>query len=357
MADDQNYKPIENKDEISIQELIQVLSGWFKILLSKWSRLVFCGIVCGILGLGFTYFEKPKYTATLTYALDDEKSMGSMGGALGLASTLGFDLGSNSAGGAFGSTNLMELMHSRSLIEKTLLTNIKHDNHWETLAEFYLEFKSVKKKWDGESELEKIKFNADDKRVLYTRTKDSILGKIFEDINKNQLFIYQKDKKNSIISIDVKSENELFAQYFCQTLVKVVSDFYIETKIKKGRLNVSILQTQVDSVRNELNSAIIGVAASTDNTFNLNPALNIKRTPTSKRQVDIQANSAILTQLVINLEMAKVSLRKETPLIQIIDTPILPLKIEKASKIKWFIIFSVFSVLILSMYFIISKKK
>jgi uncharacterized protein involved in exopolysaccharide biosynthesis len=48
----------------------------------------------------------------------------------------------------------------------------------------------------------------------------------------------------------------------------------------------------------------------------------------------VQANTAILTQLVTNLEMAKVSLRKETPLIQVIDRPILPLKKEKVGKLK-----------------------
>jgi uncharacterized protein involved in exopolysaccharide biosynthesis len=36
--------------------------------------------------------------------------------------------------------------------------------------------------------------------------------------------------------------------------------------------------------------------------------------------------------------MAKVSLRKETPLIHVIDKPILPLKKEKVGKLKSFII-------------------
>jgi uncharacterized protein involved in exopolysaccharide biosynthesis len=50
--------------------------------------------------------------------------------------------------------------------------------------------------------------------------------------------------------------------------------------------------------------------------------------------VDVQANTAILTQLVGNLELAKVTLRKETPLVQIIDKPIYPLEKEKVSKLK-----------------------
>jgi uncharacterized protein involved in exopolysaccharide biosynthesis len=42
--------------------------------------------------------------------------------------------------------------------------------------------------------------------------------------------------------------------------------------------------------------------------------------------------------LVAQLELSKVSLRKETPLVQIIDRPILPLEKEKLSRTKSFII-------------------
>ena len=48
----------------------------------------------------------------------------------------------------------------------------------------------------------------------------------------------------------------------------------------------------------------------------------------------MQANTAILTKLVKQTEMAKVALRKETPLIQVIDQPILPSKKEKFGKAK-----------------------
>jgi hypothetical protein len=82
-------------------------------------------------------------------------------------------------------------------------------------------------------------------------------------------------------------------------------------------------------VKNELNIAIDGVANANDKAYNFNPAFLITKTTSTKRNIDIQANSAILTQLVANLEMSKITLRKETPLIQIVDYPVLPLdKIE-----------------------------
>jgi uncharacterized protein involved in exopolysaccharide biosynthesis len=97
---------------------------------------------------------------------------------------------------------------------------------------------------------------------------------------------------------------------------------------------MEILERQTDSIRGELNNAITGVATANDNTFNLNPALNIRRVPSSRKQVDVQANAAILTELVKQTELAKVTVRRETPLIQVLDRPILPLKKEKLGKAK-----------------------
>jgi uncharacterized protein involved in exopolysaccharide biosynthesis len=83
--------------------------------------------------------------------------------------------------------------------------------------------------------------------------------------------------------------------------------------------------------------------------------MNIMRTPTSKRQVDIQANTAILTQLVTNLEMAKVTLLKETPLVQIIDKPILPLKKEAVGKFKGIVIGAILSAFLMFVYLTFKK--
>ena len=142
---------------------------------------------------------------------------------------------------------------------------------------------------------------------------------------------------------------------FCENVAAEVSKFYIETKSKKARINVDVLQYQADSVRRELNSAISGVAMEADIVYNLNPSLNAKTTPSKKRQVDVQANTAILTQLVAQLELAKVGLRKETPLIQLIDRPILPLEKDKLSKLNCLILGGFVSGFLIMLYFIFGQ--
>jgi hypothetical protein len=331
-----NNLPI-NKDEISLKELIEKGREWFVYLLSQLKLIVLAGFVGAALGLGYSLSKKPIYTATLSFALEDEKSGGGLGGALGLASSFGFDLGT-SGGNIFSGSNLVELFKSRKMVEQTLLTPVLVNDKTISLAEMYIQNVEWRDNWEDKPQFKNIQFLPNTNRKYFTRVHDSIFGKIYADLSKNSLSVAQKDKKISIINMDVSTTDELFSKYFCEALARQVGQFYVATKTKKARANMAILQKQTDSIRGELNGAITGVAVANDNTFSLNPALNVRRAPSARRQVDVQANTAILTELVKQTELAKVTLRKETPLIQVIDMPILPLAKERFGKAKGIIV-------------------
>ena len=141
---DQNNTPQIDNDEISLKELVLKIKEWYQFLLTQWKLIVLAGIIGGLIGFTYAYFQKPTYKATLTFAMEEEKSGGGgLSGALGLASTLGIDLGS-SAGGAFAGSNLIELMKSRKLVEKTLLSPITVNGKTQSLADYYLEFNEMR---------------------------------------------------------------------------------------------------------------------------------------------------------------------------------------------------------------------
>ena len=323
---------VEN-DEISLKDLIEKGIQWYGYLLSKWKIIVFAAIIGASMGILYSISNKPVYKATLSFALEDENGGGGISGALGLAGSFGLDLG-GSGGGIFAGSNLTELFKSRSMVEKTLLGPVKVNGKVISLAEMFIQNNNWRKSWSKNPKLAKLEFLPNVDRRKFSRVQDSIMGVMYSNLSQGALSVGQKDKKIGIISIDVLSGNELFAKYFCEALARQVGTFYVTTKSKKARLNMDILERQVDSIRNELNGAITGVAIANDNTFNLNPAMNVRRTPSARRQVDVQANTAILTELVRQAELAKVTLRKETPLIQVIDRPILPLPKERFGKAK-----------------------
>lgn len=327
-------KPIQNidQDEISLKELIIKIKEWLAYLQTKWKIIFIVSCTAGIIGFVYASFQKPTYKAVMTFVLEEDKG-GGMSGAMGLASTFGIDLGSG-GGGLFTSSNIIELMKSHYVIEKTLVSPININGKQISLVDYYAQINKLTEKWDNKERTQGLHFPYNIERSKFNLVQDSVLKAIGEDIVKNSLIISQKDKKVSIISLEVKTTNEQFSKLFCEALARETSDFYIETRSKKARINVDILQKQADSIRSELNGAIVGVASANDNVYNLNPAFNVKKTPSTRRQVDVQANTAILTQIVAQLELAKVNLRKETPLIQVVDTPIYPLEKEKVGRLK-----------------------
>lgn len=322
-----------SNDAISLKEIFIRSKEWLVFFISRWKVILLFGILGGVAGLGYSFTKKPVYTASLSFVVEDQQQNGGLSGALGLANQFGFDIG-GSGGGMFAGANLIELFKSRTMVEQTLLNPITIKGKTISFAEMFIEISEWRENWADKPLLRDVQFLPDADRSQFGRVQDSIIGSIYEGLSKGSLKVTQKDKKTDIITIDLQSGNEDFAKYFTEALAKEVSDFYILTKSKKARINMEILEKQTDSIRGELNSAITGVAVANDNTFGLNPALNVRRAPSARRQVDVQANTAILTELVKQTEIAKVTVRKETPLIQVIDKPIFPLKKQKFGKAK-----------------------
>lgn len=339
---------------ISIKDIIINLKDWWKFLLSKWLIIGILSFFGGVVGFFYAKSLDPIYRADLSFALEDNQSGGGLSGALGLASQFGLDMGGG-AGGAFSGDNLIELMKSRSMVEKSLLTSVNIDNKTLTLADYYIRINDLKESWKEKPNLKDISFPLNLNRSQFSRTQDSILGVFHTDLIKNSLTVSKLDKKLSIITVTVKSIDENFSKYFCDRLVKEVSDFYVETKTKKSVQNLSILQHQVDSVKRMLTSAISGVASSSDLYPNANMARNVLRVPSQMKQVDVQANQAILIEMVKNLEISKISLRRETPLIQIIDVPRFPLEKKQLGKLKSALIGSIIAGVFSVVVFILIK--
>jgi len=181
-----NNIPIEN-DEISLKELIQKAKELYVYLLSKWKIIVLAGLVGAGSGIVYSVVKKPIYSATLSFALEEEKGGGGLGGALGLASSFGLDLG-GSGGGIFTSSNLAELFKSRSMVEKTLLSPVKVDSKVISLAEMYIQNNDWRKKWEENPKLAAIQFLPNAKRDDFTRIQDSIMGAIYGNLSKYKSF-------------------------------------------------------------------------------------------------------------------------------------------------------------------------
>ncbi|KQS37788.1 Wzz/FepE/Etk N-terminal domain-containing protein [Pedobacter sp. Leaf194] len=336
MARESQGNIVNDNDEVSVREIIVKIIDWWRYLLSKWLIILACGALGGALGFTYAYFKKPVYTATTTFVLEDQKSTG-LGSLAGLASIAGVDIG-GAGGGLFQGENILSLYKSRAMLQKTLLTPIEINGKKLLLIDLYIDINKLREKWKAKPELVNLEFSSNEgiqsKRLVNSlRIQDSILGVVVTDINRSYLQVTKPDKKLSTIEVDVKATDEAFAKKLNDELVKNVNQFYLNTKTKKTLQNVNILQHKTDSVRAVMNGAIYSAAAVADATPNLNPTRQVQRiAPVQRSQFSAETNKAILSSLVQNLEMSKLSLMKEMPLLEIIDRPIYPLSVEKTSK-------------------------
>jgi hypothetical protein len=323
----QNDKPAS---EISLKEVLLKLGEWNRYLLSK-KLLILCFTVVGaVLGITYSIFKKPVYTAKSVFALEEAGLPGGLSEYAGIASMMGFNLG-GSSDGLFSGDNILELYKSRNMLAKALLSEANFKGKPQLLIERYIDSYELRKRWEDRPALRNISFKNKDKLTL---RQDSVINEVVKSINKNNLLVSKPDKSLAIIYVETKSIDQLFAMEFNNLVVKNVNDFYIQTKTKKAVHNLNVLQHQTDSVRRALNRAISGVASTIDVNPNPNLARQSLKVPTQYRQIDAEANKAILIELVKSLEMSKVSLRKETPLIQLIDEPVLPLQKTRFGKLK-----------------------
>lgn len=339
IAENNNYK-INTTNEMSLKDVIHSIRDWIKYILSKLIFIIILSSFGGVIGFIYAGSKKPIYIATTTFVLEDGNSEnGGLGSLAGLASIAGIN--GTSSGGIFHGDNILELYKSRSMIKKALLSEIILNNQKQLLIERYIKINNLNESWDKFPDTKNLKFSASDLHdpTTISRVKDSILNIIVGDINKNYLRVSKADPALSIIKAEVKSKDELFAKAFNDEIVKNVNDFYVQTKTKKSLDNVAILTRKVDSVRAVMNGAIYISASVADATPNLNPTKQKQRiVPLQRSQFSIEVSKAILSELIKNLEMSKLSAAKDAPLIQVIDGPTYPLNIEKIGKIKGAII-------------------
>lgn len=323
-----------NNDEVSLKDIILKLRGWWRYLLSKWLIILFFGIAGAALGLTYAWIKKPKYAASLTFVLEENKG-GGLSSYAGIASQMGIDLSGSSGIGVFSGDNIIEFLQSRFIVEKALLSPVNDNGKRISLATLYINVNDLRRKWKDDIGLQQINFPVDPDRSKFSRLQDSVLNDLYQGIVKRNMVVEKPDKKSSFISVSCISADEIFSKVFTEQLVKEATDFYIDTKTKRSRRNVDLLAAKADSLERLLNKKTYSIAESED--LNQNPIRRIATVSSELASRDRLVLQTIYGEVLKNLELSRMSMAQATPAIQIVDTPILPLKVVKTGKLKGFI--------------------
>jgi hypothetical protein len=328
------------------------------------------------LGLGYSFLKKPEYLARVNFVIEENKQ--NAGGLFSaLAGQVGMDLSSLSGmSGILAGDNVLELLKSPTLLKKVLLTPYPGDSA-NTLAYKYAQaygkleqynklaggsafnsppsigVENTKNSPPSIGGVPSPRQGGDEGGVVYKynkRVQDSLLTAIATRIIEKELSVYKPDRKLSVFRLDLTTEDELLSQTIATRLIDQAANLYIETKTRRLKLNVDRLQKKSDSIAALLNYRT--EASVSKDIINQNPSY-------VSTEVDVEISNREKGMLSIiygdvnkSLDITRTALIQETPTIEIIDSPDLPLK---KTEVKWYfasalglligVIFYVFSIL------------
>jgi len=309
-----------------------------EFLIKKWWLFLIVGFCAGLVGVISAGMKKPIYESKLTFALDQGE--GGISGAFSLAAQFGLNIGGGKD--IFSGDNIIEILRSRRVVEKVLLSIDTINNKPTTLIENYLETNG------RNGRTKDIHFLPGEPRSEFSYMKDSLLYSVYSALIFSNISAQRPDRKLSIYEVRVTSEDERFAKVFTERLVAETNNFYVEICTKKSKETLEILQQRVAFMKGNLDTSFISKAAVQD--VNLNPAFAAAQVPVLKQQANIQVYSAAYGEMFKNLELARYNYLKQIPLMQIIDAADYPMKKIKKGRLStgfWYCIVAEFLLLIL----------
>lgn len=331
-------------NEITFQDLIELIKEWFLYLKGYWLKICFVGLLGGIIGFFYAFFQPISYTAKLTFVVEEGKSSTSgLSGLASLAGQFGVDVGGASGGGVLSGDNILLYFQSESLAREVLLSHYNNDSSL-TLADVYANVYKLREKWKNNEKVGNVTFKLNN-GSKFSRIQDSLISSMVQEIISVRFNVVKTDKKAGFIEVKTTMLSDELAKIYCEKIVEVAIHRYINIKTERQNNTVKKLQARVDSIASLLTKKTTSSAVlqTSSTTMDINP---IYKTQTSVAVETTMRDKALLSTIfasvVQNLEIAKFALSQETPVIQIIDPIYYPLHRNQVSKKNLALLASVF---------------
>ncbi len=319
-----------SSDEITLKELILKIIEFKNEVFSKiYFVLLFCAICIGI-ALYLRFSAPDIYSAQLSYMLHES--------AVGGGNTAGF-LGNFGFGGQSSSNlgKLVELSKSDKIIRSVLNDSTDINGKKDLLGNHIIEEYNFHNTQWSESKLgsEKFKFNGNSKFDTSIKTSSaykSVIGRILGGKNYNPLITTTYNEETGILKTTANTINPELSIALATKLFVKLDSFYVKNTIEKEQLNLDILISKTDSLWTEIKNAEYVLASYKDNSLRLlRKTDQIKESQLSNK---IRMLYAALGKATANLEVAEYALKHQTPFLQTIDIPYLPLSAVKGPLLK-----------------------
>lgn len=317
----QEIETEDNQNNIKLL-LVKVLVI-IPFLKKEWKKILL-GVIIGLFVGIFVEIKRSQegtVKSKIIFLLENDNGGGS-GGLADIASTLG--IGGASAGTSlFSGENFQELLKTRIIYRKALLTKVKYGNQEDYFGNIFLEHCQLKNNEWGHlpPQFFTYRFNNPNLNTLSPEDKN-LLNTIYVYLKDNTV-VTQSNSKSSFQTLSVEMKSDTLAYVWSKLYLKTVTDYYIETKTNKSKELLKVMENRVDS----LQSALYYTQGKLANYNDQNQQIIFQRARIIAERLQMTSSQlqGLYFEASRNLDNLRFSLVKEAPLLTIIEDTELPI--------------------------------
>lgn len=311
--------------EVTFREIIEKAGEFFQ---EYWRYKLWIILVAVLLGSFFAYraqLAPVRYTAKLTYTLNDGKAGG--GALSGILGSFGI--------GGVSKVNLEKLVSlslSRNLIQKMLFTKVALDTFGgkeDYIANHLMALHQFRKAWSEDAPgLENWAFTHDSIEN-FQETELWVLKKLVSEVTGSKdishpIFSSTFDATTGMLTMSASTVDEQLAIEICRTVFADLRAFYISTNQQSQQSTIKYAMVKTDSVFHQLKSREYALSRFNDTHRNLQDM----QVMTERRllEAEILKLKTLYAEATKNKELAEFSLNSGgVPDMLLIDEPLMPL--------------------------------
>ena len=214
---------------------------------------------------------------------------------------------------------------SKEVLKNTLNKDEEFRGKEDNLNNHLIEFLDWKEDWKDKSKLKGFKFLSD-KPENYSYLEDSIFNCIYDYLIKQ---ISVSSEEGGVVNVKVVLGNDSLARLINLNWVKEMISFFKDKSSASLLLDIKFQALSIDSLQKIITENEIALTRLKDEHNAIVKAKAYLNEIRLKRKIEI--NTVLLSEMIKNHEMSKYAYMTQKPIVEIIESPRLPLKNIKTS--------------------------
>ena len=305
----------EEKDIVSIE-----FSALFKIIWKEKIWIILITLLFAIGGVYYALTAREEFTSTGKILPEYQSKAGGLGQFAGLASLAGVDLSSAAGGGADAIRPDLypDVLKSTPFFLDVFKIKVKtKDNKEMTFSQFYDTFVLDN---DIRQENTKIQFPTSNQYITVSYQTEKNLRDLRERISA------VIDKKSGLITVTVKLPDPVVATIITDYSMNFLTNYITNYRTEKAKRDLNFLAERLDAAKGKYYTNQAKKAQYSDQYQLSMMKLQAADLQRERIESEYKISSTFYNTLLQKYEEAKLKLQQETPVIKVLEPPVVPNK-------------------------------